>query len=235
VKHSLPLRLAAAALGLMASLAQADPGYYLITPYGEAGEAALDLRYWTVNPDHASPTLWPEVGLRYGVNERWTTELLASFIGPKLSNQAISSWNWQNSVMLTEGESPLDAALHAQLIHNAGEGNVLALGPVLQTYWGSTQLNLNLLFERSWANNKGTQFKYQWQALHRFAPGWRAGVQGFGEMGRWMHWATNPSHRGGPVARFALADHVDLQAAYLVGQTYGRDGHMLSAQLLVEF
>ncbi|MFX1680555.1 hypothetical protein PV762_15045 [Mitsuaria sp. CC2] len=62
----------------MAGAVCADPGYYLVRPYSEAGQSTLDLRYWHVDPPDEAPTLWPEIGLRYGVNSRWSTELLPS-------------------------------------------------------------------------------------------------------------------------------------------------------------
>lgn len=222
---------------LMSALAgplRADPGYYLLTPYSQPGLRALDLRYWTVKPPGGPATLWPELGLRWGVNERWTTGLFASFIGERLHEQKLSSWNWQNQVLLTQGQYPVDLALHLQAIHNQGEGNALEWGPVLQGEWGLTQLNFNLLFERNWASNRGVQLKYQWQALHRLGPGRRLGLQGFGELGRWDHWSPRPSHRAGPVLRLGLPA-AELQLAYLWGKTYGRRGDMFSAQLLWPF
>ena len=225
-------------LCLACSPAAADPGYYLVTPYSQAGQLAVDLRYWTVKSPGEKATLWPELGLRYGVNSRWTTELFASFIGDALSEQKLSSWNWQNNVLLTQGQYPFDLALHGQLIHAQGKGKALELGPVLQTDWGGTQLNLNLFFEHNWARRQaGTQLKYQWQALRRLRPGLRLGLQGFGELGRWNHWSEQQSHRAGPVLRLGLPGtaSLDLQLAYLWGKTYGGRGDMFSAQLLLAF
>lgn len=218
---------------LSAAPAQADPGYYLLTPYSQPGQLALDLRYWTVKAPDEPTTLWPELGLRWGVNERWTTGLFASFIGDSWRQQTLSSWNWQNEILLTQGQYPVDLALHLQLIHNHGEGNALEWGPVLQGEWGLTQLNFNLVLERNWASSRGPQLKYQWQALHRLGPGWRLGLQGFGELGRWDHWSPHErqSHRAGPVLRLGLPA-AELQLAYLWGKTYGSRGDMFSAQLL---
>ena len=124
--------------------ALADPGYYLLTPYSVPGQLALDLRYWSVKSPDRPATLWPEIGLRYGFDTRWTSEILASYIGDSLREQKLSSLNWQNAVLLTQGQYPFDLAIHAQLVHNEGEGNALELGPVFQTELGTTQLNLNL-------------------------------------------------------------------------------------------
>jgi len=232
--HRISLAAAALLATLLAAPARADPGYYLLTPYSQPGQLALDLRYWTVKSPDEPATLWPELGLRWGVNGRWTTGLFASFIGERLHEQKLSSWNWQNEILLTQGQYPVDLALHLQAIHNHGEGNALEWGPVLQGEWGLTQLNFNLLFERNWASSRGVQLKYQWQALHRLRPGWRLGLQGFGELGRWDHWSQRQSHRAGPVLRLGLPA-AELQIAYLWGKTYGSRGDMFSAQLLWPF
>src|SRR6218665_2454800 len=125
----------------LASPALADPGYYIVTPYDQAGRVGAELRYWTVKAPDEEAQLWPELGLSYGVNTRWTTRLLASWIGTGRADMTLSSWNWQNVVLLTQGEQPYDLAIHAQLIRNRGEGNALELGPAWQTDLGRLKLN----------------------------------------------------------------------------------------------
>lgn len=227
--------LAGLALSALAGNVAADPGYYLIVPYSQAGVTALDFRYWTVKPKGESATLWPELGVRYGVSSRWTSELFASYIGDSLHDLYLSSLNWQNDYLLTQGEYPFDLAIHAQLIRKYQEGNELELGPVFQTEWGFTQLNFNVIFDHDWSANKPTQLKYQWQVMRRLQPGLRVGVQGFGEIGTWNHWSDNPSHRAGPVMRLNLFDRADITLAYLWGKTYGSKAGMFSAQLLIPF
>ncbi|MCV2352564.1 hypothetical protein LNV09_00155 [Paucibacter sp. B2R-40] len=238
--------LALACLGLLPALAIADPGYYVVTPYSQPGQLSLDARYWTVKPPDEEAVLWPEIGLRYGLNSRWTSELLLSYIGTSGGDKKLSSTNWQNSFLLTQGQQAFDLALHAQLIrnHNPGGKNSTALefGPTLQTEWGLTQLNFNVFLDHDWGKSKGTQMKYQWQALRRLQAGLRLGVQGFGELGNWADWtaADRQSHRAGPTLRWALplgnADQgLELQMAYLWGKVYGSQAEMFSAQLLYKF
>ena len=43
------------------------------------------------------------------------------------------------------------------------------------------------------------------------------------------------SHRAGPVLHFGPWKQLDLQAAYLWGKVYGRQGDMFSAQVLYAF
>lgn len=220
---------------LFGSHAAADPGYYLLTPYSAPGDLTLDARYWSVKAPGRNATLWPELGLRFGFDARWTSEFFVSYIGKSLDNQRLSSLNWQNSYLLTDGQYSFDVAIHAQLIHNQGMGNALELGPVFQTEIGLTQLNFNLIFEQDWARKDGVYLKYQWQALHRLGNGVRVGVQGFGELGRWDHWSNKQSHRAGPVGRLRLLNDLEWQAAYLWGDTFGKRGNMFSTQLTLKF
>jgi hypothetical protein len=220
----------------LAGAAAADPGYYVVTPYDQAGRLGAELRYWTVKQPDEEARLWPEIGLSWGVNTRWTTRLLASWIGTGASDQALSSWNWQNVVLLTQGEMPYDLALHAQLIRNRGESNALELGPAWQTDLGRLKLNANAFWEYD-TRRRETRLKLQWRGLWRAAPGWRIGLQGFSEVGQWNDWLPRQrqSHRAGPALLATLWDEgrdtVTLNAAFLFGKTYGRRGDMFTAQL----
>jgi len=181
-------RLACAALCWAAgSAALADPGYYVVTVYDNEGRSSIDVRYWTVKFPQTPEVIWPEVGFGHGVTSRWTTELFASWIGSSQFATRLSTWNWQNDFLLTQGELPLDIALHAQLIRNQLDngGRALEYGLVLQTDVGRTQLNGNVFFERGWGglDSGATQLKYQWQLRYRWKPGLHVGAQGFAQLG----------------------------------------------------
>ncbi|HEV8690875.1 MAG TPA: hypothetical protein VGQ91_11305 [Ideonella sp.] len=241
--------LLATLLPLLAALPlRADPGYYVVTAYDNAGQRSVDFRYWTVQKKGRRERIWPEVGFSYGVNSRWTTELFTSYIGPSNWDLVPSSLNWQNDVLLTQGEWPVDVAVHTQLIRETGYGGksyAFEYGPALQTDIGRTQLNANLFFERSFEDQADPiQLKYQWQVRHRWHPWLDFGAQGFGELGRWNHWANGgeQSHRAGP----AVFGHLDLgqpgernallyQAAYLLGTIYSARGHMFTLRLQYAF
>lgn len=242
----MPRRLPiASALCLACAAACADPGYYVVTPYSNEGLVSVDFRYWTVKPRDGIETVWPELGLAYGVTSRWTTELFMSWIGSSNSATRPSTLNWQNDFLLTQGEWPFDLALHAQLIRSETTANTRALefGPVLQTDFGRTQANFNLFFDRDYGRNaaRPTRLKYQWQLRHRWVPQLHLGVQGFGEVGPWDDWApaNQQSHRAGPALfstlRLGGQDVVKLQAAYLLGKTYGSSGHMFTLDARYEF
>lgn len=233
----------ATTLLLTSATAMADPGYYLVTVYENEGEVNLDYRFWNVKFPGSSATIWPEIGVGYGVTKRWYTELLASYIGSNTMATKLSSLNWQNDYLLTQGQYDFDLALHTNLVHNYGGGNALEYGPVLQTELGRLQLNANLIFERPFNTGRAnpTQLKYQWQTKYRWKPAFQFGLQGFGEVGPWDHWSpgNRQSHRLGPMISGILpvgnAGEFKYQAAFLTGSIYGSDGHMFSMRLQYEF
>lgn len=224
----------------------AEPGYYVVTAYDNAGLLAVDLRYWSVAMPGRPGVIWPEAGLLWGVSSRWTTELYASYVGTDWSGSRLSTLNWQNEFLLTQGEYPFDLALHARAIeHQArvGGGRGLEWGPVLQTDVGRTQLNANVFVERTWASAQpaATELKYQWQVRYRYRPALHFGAQGFGELGPWDHWSSDnrQSHRAGPAVFGTLpigaAQPWTYQASYLFGRVYGQQARMLSVRLLGAF
>ena len=243
VRPRVPLLVAvrvalACAIGAVAPSVCADPGYYVVTVYDNEGLRNADLRYWSVKMPNRPAVIWPEVGFGYGVSSRWSTELFASYIGSSQFATKLSTLNWQNDVLLTQGELPLDIALHAQLISNQLDpgGGAIEWGPVLQTDVGRTQLNGNVFFDNGWGGFEpaAARMKYQWQARYRWRPALHFGAQGFGELGPWDHWLPRDqqSHRAGPAlfATIRLDDRQAflVQAAYLFGSVYGRDARMFT-------
>jgi len=228
--------IGAAALAA-ATLVRAEAGYYVVMPYDQAGRVGAEFRYWTVKPPGEEATLWPELGVSYGVNTRWTTQLLASWEGESWRGAKVETWNWINEVLLTQGEKPYDLAIHAQLIRNREDrANALELGPVWQTDLGRLKLNANAFWEYD-GSRHDTRLKLQWRGVYRVVPGWRLGLEGFSEVGQWNHWAPHErqSHRAGPALLATLWDEgpdtVTLNAACLWGKTYGQRGDMFTMQL----
>lgn len=234
--------LAAALLALAAAPARAaDPGYYVVTVYDDPGVWTADFRYWTVKRPDRPARIWPEVGLGVNVGGRWYTELLASWIGSSQRATRLSSWNWQNDFLLTQGQYPVDLALHTLFVRTEDDDpNTLEFGPVLQTDVGRTQVNLNAFFERSFGSATPTQLKYQWQLRHRWRPWLHLGALGFGELGPWDDWAPHggQSHRGGPALFGALPigrTTLGWQAAYLRGRINARRGDMFTMRVKLDF
>ena len=239
---SLP-RLFAATLGLAAGLAAADPGHYLLVPYDNEGLRTVEVRYWSVTRRQRPELTWPELGVGYGFNSRWTSTLYMSWIGSSARATKPATLNWQNTFLLTQGEWPVDVALHLQRIQpqQPGENRALEFGLLLQGDIGRTQFNTNLIVERHLAGPPTpTALKLQWQLRHRSGPGLQFGLLGFDELGPWRDWSPHKrqSHRAGPAVfdAWSLSDRqgVKFQAAWLLGKTYGRTGHMFSTRLAVD-
>ena len=235
------LHLLAGCLVLGASAASAEPGYYLVQVYDNAGEKAVDVRYWTVKPNGSQAFIWPELGVSYGVNTRWTTEVYASWIGTWDDGTRFDTINFQNDVLLTQGERPYDLAVHTNLLlaRDASTPDMLELGPVFQTESGRTQLNANVFFERPFngRTSADTMLQHQWQVKYRWRPALHIGLQGFGEVGTWDDWTSraHQSHRVGPAIAgswyVAEGQALRYEAALLKGRIYGRDGTMFSMRL----
>ena len=196
--------------------AHAEPGYYLIPTYENAGEKTIDFKLWSVKIPSDPRATAPHIGFGYGVTREWYTELALGYLHTPETGTQQSDLNWQNDYLLTRGQYPFDLAIHTNITKYRtldperraeyfGEyrGVNLEIGPVMQTDIGRMQLNANLLFDRTYRAEtpSRTQMKYQWQAKYRFFQQLHVGLQGFGELGDWDHWAprSQQSHRAGPV------------------------------------
>jgi hypothetical protein len=90
-------------------------------------------------------------------------------------------------------------------------------------------------------DGKPLQMKYQWQVRHRLKPMLNFGLQGFGKLGDWDHWApaAQQSHRAGPAwfGRLGLGEHEALlmQAAYLLVTVYRQHGRLFSLRVQYSF
>ena len=237
-----PLFVAAALALTCARAIAGDPGYYVVTVYDNPGIRTLDFRYWTVRVPGSSAVAWPELGFGWNVTGRWYSELLASYIGSSDTATRLDTLSWQNDLLLTQGQYPLDVALHTLLVKPQGDegGYSLEFGPVLQTDVGRTQLNFNLFVERGFGEQAeyGTQMKYQWQVRHRLVPWLHLGAQGFGELGQWDDWSSKPSHRAGPALFGSVrtaGGTLGWQAAYLWGKVYGTRADMFTMRVKFEF
>lgn len=235
--------LLSSAACVAAGPATAATGYYLVEVYSDPGQLTLDYKYWNAKRSGSAPLGSPELGVGYGVNSRWYTELYGTYIQTAAGGTSFSSLNWQNDVLLTQGEYPFDLALHTNVEQYRGrDGYGLEWGPALQTEWWRTQFNLNLFFQRDYRTAQGgpTQLVYQWQVRQHWRPLFNVGVQGFGELGRWDHWSRreDQSHRLGPAlfgtARFGR-QFLKYEAAYLFGTNNAHSARSVTMRLQFGF
>lgn len=229
---SLSLALAAA----LPPLACADTGYYLVSTYDVEGQKSIDFKYWNADYKRGASVSSPEIGFGYGVSSRWYTELIAVWVRRHGRDNRLSSLDWQNDYMLTQGQYPFDLALHTTVSRGdartrAGSHDYsLEIGPVLQTEVWRTQFNFNVFLQRDFRTGQPeqTELVYQWQVKQRWKSWLQPGIQGFGEVGKWNDWRPEKqrSHRIGP-ALFGSRDvgagqELKYEAAWLVGRNSAR-------------
>src|SRR6185437_11983235 len=111
----------------------------------------------------------------------------------------------QNIFVLTNGNSPIDVGLYTEIEYenDRSQGYQVAIGPLFEAGFGLYTANLNFLFHRDYRADdyNPMQLDYQWQIKRRINAALELGVQGFGTVGPWNHWAPHDEqeHRLGPV------------------------------------
>lgn len=234
-----------AGLGVSAHVA-AGPADYVVTPGVEYGEREIDFKFGSFKRSDEDRLSAASIGFGYGATQRWFTELYLKYNREGGSGTQFDAWEWENKFQLTEtGQYPVDLGflLEIERPQDRSEGYEVTFGPLLQTEFGKTQLNGNLLFKRNYRADfpNSTELNYQWQAKYRWKPQFEFGVQGFGELGQWNDWGSRDeqSHRLGPAVfgKFALGGHqvIKYNAAYLVDASDAKHSNTLRTQIEYEF
>lgn len=177
-----------------------EPADYVSTPIVEEGEREIEFKGGISRNHDGSSESQHSLGLGYGVNARWFTEVYAKWHHEVGAPAGFDAWEWENKLQLTEtGRYPVDLGvlLEIERPQNRDEGYELRYGPLLQTESGALQANLNLLFTKHVRASEpsDTQFGYQWQLKYAWQPALDFGVQGFGSTGPWDHWDDSSSQQ----------------------------------------
>lgn len=242
---------AMAALALLlpftAPSAHAGPSDYVITPTVEEGEREVDFKAGTAKSrDGSRESKW-SLGFGLGATSWWFTELYAIWHKEPGERRSFDAWEWENKFQLTKtGKYPVDLGFLVEIERpkDRSEGYEFRWGPLLQTEFGPRmQANLNLLLEKRVRVTDGgpAELGYQWQIKHRWQPQLEWGVQGFGEVGPWQHWAASSaqSHIAGPAifGRFKAGERqvIRYNAGWLVGLNHGSPRNTLRLQSEFEF
>jgi hypothetical protein len=242
---------AACALGacmgfLAARAALAGPAAYVHTPIVEYGEREFELKWGDAKQGDGTHERQAVIGVGSGVTPWWFTELNVGFEGETGTSTKYEAVEWENVFQLTEtGKHAVDAGLLLEIERprDHAEGWEVTFGPLLQSEVGRVQLNGNVLFERHFdaAEPGETELLYEWQVKYRWHPRLEFGLQGFGELGKWDHWAagSDQSHILGPAifGRFALGAHHALRydAGYLFAASPAAPDRTLRVRLEYEF
>jgi hypothetical protein len=191
--------------------AHAGPDQSIASTYLDDGQRRIDFKYGSVRPGGEARLSAYNVGFGMGIDDRWFSEIYAGWERSSGEGSHLDAVAWMNAFLLTHGQYPVDLGLYTEIERpqDRTEGYEVTFGPLLQTDFGRTQANLNLLFVRNYRAQEANamQLEYQWQLKHRWKHALQFGLQGFGELGKWNNWAPHQeqSHRLGPAIFAAIA------------------------------
>jgi hypothetical protein len=243
-------KLGAAGVVLAAALsidnAVAGPADYVFTPGVTYGEHEIDFKSGTVKKSGENRETAASIGYGYGATENWFTELYVKYKRSGENGTAFDAFEWENKFQLTEsGKYPVDIGFITEIERpqDRSEGYEVKFGPLFQTEFGKTQLNLNILFQRNYRAAEANPMKlgYQWQAKYRLMPAFEFGAQGFGDVGNWNRIAprNEQSHLLGPAVfgKIALGGRhaIKYNAAYLIDASDTKHSNTFRTQVEYEF
>jgi len=231
----------------LATAAHAGPSDYISSPIVEQGEKEISYQFGTVRARDGTRESAMALGLGYGVNSFWSTEL--SF---KAKRETPDGWRydaieWENKFQLTEtGKYPVDVGLLIEVERpkDRTEGYELRFGPLFQTELSSSVVaNANLLFGKNYraVTPSPMQLDYQWQLKYRWKPEFEVGAQGFGSLGPWHDWlpGAQQEHKLGPAVfgkvRLDGSSAIKYNAAWLIGANSNTPRNTLRLQAEYEF
>jgi hypothetical protein len=213
------------AMLMLSSCALADPDDSILTTYSENGERQVDFRIGATRQSGQATQSASTIGYGYGLTDYWFSELYLGYTRSGSDSTDFDSAALQNTFRLTNGQFPVEIGLFTEVEYEADRatGYQLTFGPLLQGEIGLTKWNFNLLFQRNYMADfpNPMQLGYQWQVKYHWNFPLDFGLQGFGEVGQWNHWApgNEQSHRLGPAifGKTTLGQHqvINYNAALL--------------------
>jgi hypothetical protein len=246
--YKLILSLGALMSTFCMSEALAGSADYVYTPMVEQGEKEIDFKFGTAKQQDGSHQNVTSLGLGYGVNEFWFTEVYLK--RESEAGEGLTIAEWENKFQLTEtGKYPIEIGLITEFeapTSNKNEPYEFKFGPLFQTEFGKLQLNANILFERKFGpsdfdDSRFTEMGYQWQAKYRLQPSFELGMQGMGELGKWNDWSStsDQNHRFGPAVfgKVSVGDKqaIKYNAAWLFGVSDAAPNNTFRMQVEYEF
>lgn len=226
--------------------AMAGPNDYIRLPTVEYGEREVDFKSGVQRNRSGSTEAAHSIGYGFTPTPGWFTEVYAKAARAPGEPTRFDAWEWENRFQLTEtGRYPVDAGwlLEVERPKDRAEGYELTLGPMLQSEWGRVQGNINLFLQRHVRATErfDTELLYQLQLKYRQAEQLDWGLQGFGNTGRWNHWApgSQQQFKLGPAlfgkVRAGVKDAIKWNAALLAGITQATPRATLRMQAEYEF
>ena len=239
--------LAALALALPFA-ALAGPDAYVISPNIEYGEREVDFKAGTYRlREDGSRISAASLGLGWGATPSWFTEAYLKYEKEGSDKTRYDAFEWENKFQLTEhNQYPVDVGFITEIEiprERHEEGYELKFGPLFQVDTGAVRWNSNLLFERHYRGEEHSDMEmgYQLQARYDFSGDFGVGVQAFGEMGKWNHWAprSEQEHVAGPAifgrVKLGGRNQIKYNAAYLFKASDAAPDNRFRVQVEYEF
>jgi hypothetical protein len=230
---------------LLSTTALADPDSSIFTTYSDDAERQVDFRIGATRQPGQPTQSASTMGFGYGITDDWFSELYVGWTRSGSDNTDFDSAALQNTFRLTSGQYPIDIGLYTEIEYEADrtQGYQVTFGPLFQGDIGLTRWNFNLLFSRDYLADFSNpmQLGYQWQVRRHWNLPVDFGLQGFGDVGQWNHWAPHDqqSHRLGPAifGKIHLGEERELK--YNVGLLFdvfdGQTATTLRAQAIYAF
>jgi hypothetical protein len=245
MKKVLAVCAAVVALGTL-NQAIAGPSDYVVTPDVTYGEKEIDFKYGTISRPNQFRESAASIGFGYGVTQNWFTEVYVKYKRENGEGTFMDAFEWENKWQLTApGKYAVDTGflLEIERPRDHSEGYEVTFGPLFQTEFGKIQLNGNALFTRNYQADftNSMRLAYQWQAKYRWTQQLEYGAQGFGDLGKWDHWAPHAQqeHRYGPAlfGKLPLGDGraIKYNMAYLFDTSSSTRSNTFRAQVEYEF
>lgn len=241
--------LAAVALGLP-FCAVAGPDDYVRTPNVEYGEREIDMKYGTERfKDESLRNSAGSIGFGWGAREWLFLEGYLKYHKEPGDKTRYDAWELESRLQLTEhNKYPVDVGFLAEFEmpkEHRIEGYEIKFGPLFQMDTGPVRWNANLLFERHFHGEEPSQMEmgYQLQSRYDISRDLGVGIQAFGKMGKWNHWAphSEQEHVVGPAlfGRIKLGegrrDQIKWNAAYLLKASEVAPDNRFRLQVEYEF
>ena len=225
----------------------AGPSSYIYSPIVEEGEREVDFKAGTAKMKDGTRETQYSLGLGWGVNSRWFTELYAKWQKQPGDRISLDAWEWENKFQLTEtGKYPVDVGflIEIERPRDRSEGYEYKWGPLFQADIGTNvQANFNVLVEKHIRTSTPSRAElgYQWQVKYRWRPEFEFGLQGYGDVGPWNHWEPREDqpHVAGPALfgklRVGQKQVIKYNAGLLFGLTSAAPRNTLRLQAEYEF
>jgi hypothetical protein len=223
-----------------------SPADYVYVPSVTYGEREIDFKFGARKTSDQARESAASLGFGYGVSNYWFTEVYTKYKRENGNGTAFDAFEWENKFQLTPtGQYAVDVGFITEIERpqDRSEGYEVRFGPLFQTEFDKTQLNLNLLFQRNYRADESVPmaFGYQWQAKYRWKPELEFGAQGFGELGPLRRFSprNEQSHLLGPAVfgKFSVGPRqaIKYNAAVLVDANDAKHSTTFRTQVEYEF